>query len=117
MVFGNIDNNELRSTFKEELLFEIEGLKVLMMHIGGSPPRYARGVKGKIKSLKPDLFVCGHSHICKVLYDDTLNCLYMNPGAIGNQGFHLIKTMLKFQVENGKIQRLEVIELGRRGSL
>ena len=117
IVFGNIDDNELRSTFAEELLFEVEGIKVLMVHIGGAPPRYAKGIKMKIKSLKPGLFICGHSHICRVEYDEGLNCLYMNPGAIGNHGFHQVKTMLKFQIENGKLQDLKVLEFGKRGKL
>ena len=115
LVFGNIDSTDLRLELKEVLCFEVECVKVLMVHIGGKPPAYAKGVKKKIAELKPDLFVCGHSHICKVEFDKNLNCLYMNPGALGNQGFHLVKTMLVFELHEGKIQNLRVLELGKRG--
>ncbi|WP_375586007.1 metallophosphoesterase family protein [Cyclobacterium xiamenense] len=116
IVFGNIDDTEVRSRYPEELFFETGGVKVLMLHIGGKPPRYATGVKTKIRALKPDLFVCGHSHICKVVYDSQLNCLYLNPGALGNQGFHQVKTLLTFELDQ-KIKNLQVVELGRRGKL
>jgi hypothetical protein len=88
-----------------------------MTHIGGKPPRYAKGVKNKIKVSRPQVFICGHSHICKVEMDKDLNCLYMNPGAIGQQGFHQMRTMLLFEINSGKIANLRVIELGRRGRL
>lgn len=114
-VFGNIDDQEVQSQFPEWLEFEVEGVKVLMTHIGGKPPRYAKGVKERIKMAKPQIFVCGHSHICKVEVDQVLNCLYMNPGAIGQQGFHQMRTLLLFELENRKIQNLRVVELGRRG--
>lgn len=117
IVFGNIDDHQLRNRFSEELLFEVEGVKVLMVHIGGTPPRYAKGIKTKIKSFKPGLFICGHSHICKVEYDKSLNCLYINPGAIGNHGFHLVKTMVKFVIEDGKVKVLRVLEFGKRGKI
>ncbi|MDN3688974.1 metallophosphoesterase family protein [Cyclobacterium jeungdonense] len=116
IVYGNIDDSELRIRYEEELLFETGGVKVMMLHIGGKPPRYAKGVKAKIKSLQPDLFVCGHSHICKVEFDKVLDCLYMNPGALGNQGFHQVKTLLTFELD-GKIKNLNVVELGKRGKL
>ncbi|HCX76531.1 MAG TPA: YfcE family phosphodiesterase, partial [Algoriphagus sp.] len=80
-------------------------------------PRYAKGVKSKIKESRPQVFICGHSHICKVEMDKDLNCLYMNPGAIGQQGFHQMRTMLLFEINSGKIANLRVIELGRRGRL
>ncbi|MFN3758663.1 MAG: metallophosphoesterase family protein [Algoriphagus aquaeductus] len=114
-VFGNIDNQAVQDKFPEWLEFEVEGVKVLMTHIGGKPPRYAKGVKDRIKKFKPQVFICGHSHICKVEFDQESNCLYMNPGAIGQQGFHPMRTMLMFDLELGKIQNLRVIELGRRG--
>src|SRR5690606_6659969 len=113
-VYGNIDGTNLRSQFREELFFEIEGVKVLMLHIGGTPPNYAKGVKSRIQLLKPDLFVCGHSHICKVMFDPNMNCLYMNPGALGKQGFHQIRTLLKFEIEAGKAKNLQVVELGKK---
>lgn len=114
-VFGNIDDLECQQTYPEWLDFELEGVRVLMTHIGGKPPRYAKGVKERIKSSRAQLFICGHSHICKVEFDPAVNCLYMNPGAIGQQGFHQMRTMLLFELEAGKIQNLRVVELGKRG--
>lgn len=116
VVFGNIDDQNLQKELPEEIVFESGGVKILMIHIGGTPPRYAKGVKAKIKIHQPDLFVCGHSHICKVVQDKDLNVLYMNPGAVGNHGFHQIKTMLTFELDN-TIKNLKVIELGKRGRL
>ena len=115
-VFGNIDDANIQLEYPEWMDFELEGVKVLMTHIGGRPPRYAKGVKERIRSFGAQLFICGHSHICKVEYDKTLNCLYMNPGAIGQQGFHLMRTMLLFELEGGRIQNLRVVELGKRGT-
>ena len=117
IVTGNIDDATARAVYPEEIVFEVEGLKVLMLHIGGNPPRYAKGVKEKIKSAGVQLFVCGHSHICKVQFDQSLNCLYMNPGAVGQQGFHTMRTLLLFDIEKGKILNLRVVELGKRGRL
>ncbi|WP_163381712.1 metallophosphoesterase family protein [Cyclobacterium sp. SYSU L10401] len=116
VVYGNIDDASLRQRFEEELFFTSGGVKVLMLHIGGKPPRYATGVKAKIKRLRPDIFICGHSHICKVVYDKDLECLYLNPGALGNQGFHQVKTMMTFELD-GKIKNLKVLELGKRGKI
>jgi putative phosphoesterase len=115
IVYGNIDDLSIRERYKEDLVFEIEGLKVFMLHIGGRPPFYAKGIKSKIQTIEPDLFICGHSHICKVEYDAKVNCLYMNPGAIGQQGFHQIRTLLKFEIEEGKAKNLRVVELGKKG--
>ena len=114
-VFGNIDDADAQQDYPEWLEFDSDGVKVLMTHIGGKPPRYAKGVKERIKSSGAQLFICGHSHICKVEFDRALNCLYMNPGAIGQQGFHIMRTMLLFELESGKIQNLRVVELGKRG--
>ncbi|HLW20239.1 MAG TPA: metallophosphoesterase family protein [Cyclobacteriaceae bacterium] len=114
VVFGNIDDAHARMLYPEELFFEVEGMKVLMIHIGGKPPYYAKGIRSKIEKIKPDLFICGHSHICKVEYDQKMNCLYMNPGAIGIQGFHQIRTLLKFDIEAGKAKNLRVVELGKK---
>ena len=116
-VYGNIDDQKIQSVFPEWLEFEVEGVRVLMTHIGGKPPRYAKGIKEKIKECKPQVFICGHSHICKAEYDKSLDCLYLNPGAIGQQGFHQMRTLMLFELEAGKIQNLRVVELGRRGSL
>lgn len=114
-VFGNIDDQSVQEKFPEWLEFDLEGVRVLMTHIGGKPTRYAKGVKERIKKIKPNLFVCGHSHICKVEFDKELNCLYMNPGAIGQQGFHHMRTILLFELDQGKVLNLRVVELGRRG--
>ena len=117
IVTGNIDGADARVSFPETLSFEVEGLKVLMLHIGGKPGRYAKGVKERIDKLGANLFVCGHSHICQVQYDEKLKCLFMNPGAVGNQGFHHVKTMLVFEIDSGKVKNLRAIELGKRGAL
>lgn len=114
-VFGNIDDHEVRQKYPEWMHWELDGVSVLMTHIGGKPPRYAKGVKSKIKEVKPHLFICGHSHICKVEFDQAMQCLYMNPGAIGQQGFHLMRTMLLFETDSGQIKNLRVVELGKRG--
>ncbi|WP_373493176.1 metallophosphoesterase [Aquiflexum sp.] len=115
IVTGNIDDQTARQSFPEEIWEELEGIKTGMIHIAGKPPKYAKGIKEKIKLNKAQLLVCGHSHICKVEYDKSLNCLYMNPGAIGQHGFHVVRTMLLFEIDNGKVQNLRVVELGRRG--
>lgn len=116
-VYGNIDDMQMQQAYPEWQEFTLEGVKVLMTHIGGKPPRYAKGIKSKIKESAPDLFICGHSHICKVEFDKTANCLYMNPGAIGQSGFHVIRTMLLFELEAGKLKNLSVVELGKRGKV
>jgi uncharacterized protein len=114
-ITGNIDDYELRKKYPETLVFDLQGLKVVMTHIGGRPGRYANGVKTLIRSNQPDVFICGHSHICRVIQDKELGCLYMNPGAIGHQGFHQMRTLLLFEVGKGKIKNLKVVELGKRG--
>ena len=116
-VFGNIDGADVRSIYPQELFFIVGEVKVFMTHIGGYPGRYAIGIKDKLKTYQPDLFICGHSHILKVIRDTNLKLLHINPGAAGIHGFHDIRTMIRMQVENGKIHNLEVIELGKRGGL
>jgi putative phosphoesterase len=116
-VYGNIDDQAVQEQFPEWQVFQLEGVKVAMIHIGGTPPRYAKGVKERLRSLQPQLFVCGHSHICKVEFDRELNCLYMNPGAVGQHGFHQMRTLLLFDLDAGKITNLRVVELGKRGVL
>lgn len=116
-VYGNIDGHELRSQFPENQIFNCEGVKVLMTHIGGYPGRYNPRVKKLILEEKPQLYICGHSHILKVVQDRKNNLLHMNPGACGIQGFHKIRTMLRFELNQGKIESLEAIELGQRGSI
>ena len=112
-VYGNIDNAEARLEFPEHLKFRCEGVKVWITHIGGYPGRYAQAVREQIKIHTPDLFISGHSHILKVINDKKLKLLHMNPGAAGNQGFHKVRTMLRFEISGKKIQNLEVIEFKR----
>lgn len=113
-VYGNIDGTELRSEFPKEQLFYCEEVKVYMTHIAGYPGKYKPEVKKNIQLHLPNLVICGHSHILKVMYDKQLEHLHMNPGAIGVHGFHHVKTMLRFNIDGKKIQDLEVIELGPR---
>ncbi|MBL7816413.1 MAG: metallophosphoesterase family protein [Saprospiraceae bacterium] len=114
-VFGNIDNQELRHLYPENLIWHTEGVKILMTHIGGYPSKYPARVKNLLREEKPHLFICGHSHILKVMPDHELNLLHINPGACGNEGFHRVKTLVQFDILEGKIQHLEVVELGLRG--
>jgi putative phosphoesterase len=114
-VYGNIDNAEIRREFPLNNRFEVEGVDVLMTHIGGYPGKYSPAIREEIYGNPPKLFICGHSHILKVMPDKKLNLLHMNPGACGTHGFHQVRTMLRFTVHNGKIENLEVIELGKRG--
>ena len=112
-VFGNIDNHELRLSFPKELLFECEDINIYMTHIGGRPGRYAKGISEKIKSIKPKIFICGHSHILKIQYDKVNQLLFINPGAIGKHGFHKVRTMVRFEIEKSDIKNMEVIEVKR----
>ena len=112
-VYGNIDNAEARLEFPEHLKFRCEGVRVWITHIGGYPGRYAPTIGERIKVQTPDLFICGHSHILKVINDKKLNLLHMNPGAAGTHGFHKVRTMLRFEITGEKIQNLEVIEFKR----
>ena len=112
-VWGNIDNHIIRKEFRETTYFKCEELKVMMTHIGGYPGRYEKGIKDIIKNKKPDLFISGHSHILKIMHDRELNLLHMNPGAIGNYGWHKVKTILTFNVNRKEIKDLKVIEFPR----
>ncbi len=116
-VYGNIDGQSIRSSFPEELFFDCKGKKILMIHIGGSPGNYYPQARKSIELHQPDIFICGHSHILKVMQDKKYNMLYMNPGAAGKQGFHKMRTMLRFEITGKKIENIEVIELGLRGSV
>ncbi len=111
-VWGNIDGQKARLEYKEHLIFNCEAVKVFITHIGGYPNKYNPAVKEMLINEKPDLFICGHSHILKVMYDKSLNLLHMNPGSCGLSGFHLVKTVLTFEIENKEIKNLNVIELG-----
>jgi len=117
VVYGNIDDGKTQLVFPEHQRFTEEGVNVWMTHIGGRPPRYNPAVIGELRSTPPNLFICGHSHICAVQFDPKINCLYMNPGAAGRHGWHMVRTVLRFTLQAGKISELEVIELGKRGSL
>lgn len=110
-VFGNIDGKDVRVRYPEQLRFTMEGVDVLMTHIGGYPGKYAPGVRELIKQQPPKLFICGHSHILKVMPDPAFQLLHINPGACGQQGWHKVKTLVRFELEAGRIQQLEVIEL------
>jgi uncharacterized protein len=110
-VYGNIDGADIRAMYPEELLFTCEQVKIYMKHIGGYPGRYAPGVKDRILTEKPQIFISGHSHILKIMYDDTLHCLHMNPGAAGKQGWHKVQTLIRFVIDGANIKDCEVIEL------
>ena len=113
-VYGNIDGSDISSIYKENLFFQCEGVKVFMTHIGGYPPRYNSRVKPLLLDYKPQLFIAGHSHILKVIYDDKLQCLHMNPGAAGNQGWHKVRTIISFVIEGKEMKDCRIIELGGR---
>jgi putative phosphoesterase len=110
-VYGNIDGKDIQLRYPENLFFEVEGVKVFITHIGGYPGKYAPGVKDLLLKNSPKLFICGHSHILKVMPDPALKLLHMNPGACGQQGWHKVKTLLRFELNEGNISNLEVIEL------
>ena len=115
-VFGNIDDKPIQLKYPENEHLEREGMKIWMTHIGGSPPRYNPQVRPILKREAPDIFVCGHSHILKVISDQKMgNMLYLNPGAAGRQGFHRIRTILRFEINVGRVENMQVIELGKRG--
>lgn len=113
-VYGNIDGHSLRIQFPKTNHFKIEEVTVLMTHIGGYPGRYSPEIRKELYELRPQLFICGHSHILKVMYDKNLNCLCINPGAAGKSGFHQVRTLVRFQIDRKEIKELEVIELGNR---
>ncbi|MBX9782548.1 MAG: metallophosphatase family protein [Chitinophagaceae bacterium] len=113
-VYGNIDGNDIRSVYPEQLVFMCEEVKVMMRHIGGYPPRYNPETKKELLIHKPQLFIAGHSHILKVMYDDKLQCLHMNPGAAGKQGWHKVRTVIRFVIDRKEMKNCEVIELGSR---
>jgi len=113
-VYGNIDDAEARQEFPLDAVFMCENKKVWITHIGGYPGKYPARIKEGFLLHKPDIFICGHSHILKVQFDKQFNCLDLNPGAAGIYGFHQIRTMLRFEIDKDKIENLEVIELGKR---
>jgi len=113
-VYGNIDGSDVRSVYPLKLTWTCEEVTVYMTHIGGYPGRYAPGVKQELVANGAKLFISGHSHILKVIYDDKIGCLHMNPGAAGKQGWHQVRTLLRFTIDGADMKDLEVIELGKR---
>lgn len=117
-VYGNIDGQEVRRIYPKDQKFNCEGLQVWMTHIGGYPPRYKPDILPAIKKELPDIFICGHSHILKVMPDRAHNnLLHLNPGAAGKHGFHHMRTVLRFDIQEKKISNMQVIELGKRAAL
>ncbi len=110
-VYGNIDGQDIRKEFPQQLVFMCEEVKVLMRHIGGYPPKYNPETKKELLLHKPQLFISGHSHILKIMYDDKLHCLHMNPGAAGKQGWHKVRTVIRFVIDGAEMKNAEVIEL------
>jgi len=116
-VYGNIDSNDIRSEGKKFEFFKLNNLKILLTHISGKSPKYNKETLIKIKEHNPDLLIAGHSHILKIEYDKVNKLIFMNPGAAGRHGFHLKRTMLRFEIKLNKIKNLEIIELGSRSDL
>ena len=116
-VFGNIDDNKVRMEFPLHNRFMCEEVDVLITHIGGYPGKYNSNIREEMLNNPPKLFICGHSHILKVMYDKKHNLLYMNPGAAGISGFHQMRTMLRFEIDGDKIANLEIVELGKRSKI
>ncbi len=113
-VFGNIDDAKARLEFHEDNRFLVENVSVWMTHIGGYPGKYNQKVREELRNNPPKIFICGHSHILKVMFDKTNNLLFINPGAAGKSGFHQVRTMVRFVIDGDKIQNMKVVELGQR---
>ena len=110
-VYGNIDGQDIRKVYPKNQRFNCEKVDVWMTHIGGYPDKYSPEVQAEIKRNPPKLFICGHSHILKIMYDKKLGLLYINPGAAGNYGFHKVKTLVRFTIDKENIKDLDVVEL------
>ena len=110
-VYGNIDGPDIRTVYPEQLVFTCEGVKVMMRHIGGYPPKYNPATKKELLIHQPQLFISGHSHILKVMFDEKTNCLHMNPGAVGKQGWHKVRTLIRFVIDGEDMKNCELIEL------
>ena len=113
-VYGNIDGQDVRAVYPEQLVWLCEEVKVMMTHIGGYPPRYNPKVKEQLRIHRPQLFISGHSHILKIMFDDSLQCLHMNPGAAGKQGWHAMRTLILFAIDGKEMRDCKVVELGKR---
>ena len=116
-VYGNIDHGDVRNAFPLNLDFTINKVRFFITHIGGYPGRYTKRVGSILRDIKPDVYICGHSHICKVIYDKKISCLHINPGACGIHGFHKVRTMVRFTIGEDKLEDVQVIELGLRGGM
>lgn len=116
-VYGNIDSTEIRRELPLFDVFRCEDVKVLITHIAGKPRKYAKPAFELIQEHRPQLFICGHSHILLVEKDKQMDMLWMNPGACGNKGFHKIKTLIRFEIDGNKVQNLEAIEIGNRSNV
>ena len=129
-VFGNIDDKSIQAKFPEDLWMEVEGFSIWITHIAGSPPNYNPRVRKILDKAahpspfgegpgvrSPDILICGHSHILKIMKDKDRNMLFINPGAAGQQGFHHMKTLVRFELHQKEIRKMEVIELGKRGKI
>lgn len=112
-VWGNIDGTNIRLRTKEMLIFECEGKKVLMTHIGGYPGKYSQHIKSILTYERPDIFIAGHSHILKVINDTNLKLLHINPGAAGNKGWHKFVTAVRFEISEGEIKNFDIFEKKR----
>ena len=113
-VYGNIDGQDVRTVYPEQLRWQSEGINVFMTHIGGYPPGYNPTVKKILQADPPQLFICGHSHILKIMFDDKIQCLHINPGAAGRQGWHTVRTLVRLTIDGNNMKDCEVIELGSR---
>ncbi len=114
-VYGNIDGRDIRDLYPKDLIFELEGFKIYMTHIGGYPSKYSLAAKEVIEKEMPNMFICGHSHILKVVSDKKYNAmLTINPGAAGRHGFQLVRTLIKFEIADKKIFNMKAIELGTK---
>ena len=113
-VYGNIDEKNIRFEYPEQIIFKCEEVKVMIRHIGGSPPKYNPDTRKELLFNKPDLFITGHSHILKIMYDSSISCLFMNPGAAGKHGWHKLRTIVRFSIDGKEMKDCEVIELGPR---
>src|ERR1700741_2383470 len=113
-VWGNIDGQEIRGRFPQTLEWQCESVNVIMTHIGGYPGRYNPSIKPLLLNKRPQLFISGHSHILKIIFDPLIECLHINPGAAGKQGWHKVRTLVRFNIEGADIKNCEVIELDKR---
>ena len=115
-VYGNIDDHVVRAQYPKDQRFTCEDVKVWITHIGGRPGHYAQGIRAELIKNVPDLFICGHSHLCLVQMDKQFNMLHMNPGAAGRHGFHKVRTLIRFTIDGSKMRDAQVIELGPRSA-